>query len=517
MPALLPVWSATGSMYVPDPSKISVGWLLGEKPPHEYMNWWQNSVVNAINHVLARGVPEWDSTVAYQTGALAKTAAGLVYRAITASTNQAPASSPSSWTQVSESASALSTGTLPNARLNGSYTNVVNMTASGVVTAASFVGAGANLTGLNASALTSGVVPDGRLSGSYTGVVSLQSTGTISANLFSGSGASLTNLNASQVTSGTLNDARLPSTMSGKVFSSAIRVPAGNDSASGINFGAATERIVSDGSNFRVLISNSSKLLINESEVTAVNGAVFTGPGGGLTDLNASSLASGTVPNSRLSGSYTNINSITVSGTASVGSLSASGSIGTDSSIGGILYVNSPNGYFRGPNTLDSPLYVFNGDVDTGMGRPGNDVLGLYAGGQEVLRIGNNVQILGGGSFSGPGSALTSLSASALASGTVPTARLGSTNNDDVWVRTRMSNAPLGGLGSIALLGRNSGTGFTAGQSYAGSGLRYSGFVRDNNVADINVGSTAPSGTWMALSTSDNGDDRSIGLFLRVS
>jgi len=110
-------------------------------------------------------------------------------------------------------ASNLSSGTVANARLSGTYTGfTINTT--GVITATSFSGSGANLTSLNASNLSSGTVPDARLSGTYTGI-SINTAGVITATSFSGSGANLTSLNASQLTTGTVPDARLSGTYTG--------------------------------------------------------------------------------------------------------------------------------------------------------------------------------------------------------------------------------------------------------------------------------------------------------------
>lgn len=57
----------------------------------------------------------------------------------------------------------------------------------------------------NASNLTSGTIPDSQLAGSYTGAVSFNNTG----NAFAGNGALLTALNASNLTTGTITDALL--------------------------------------------------------------------------------------------------------------------------------------------------------------------------------------------------------------------------------------------------------------------------------------------------------------------
>ncbi|GJQ28707.1 MAG: hypothetical protein HBSAPP03_05910 [Phycisphaerae bacterium] len=59
----------------------------------------------------------------------------------------------------------------------------------------------------NAANLTIGTLPNGRLSGAYTGVLNFSNVG----NAYSGSGTGLTGLNAGNVALGTLNDARLSS------------------------------------------------------------------------------------------------------------------------------------------------------------------------------------------------------------------------------------------------------------------------------------------------------------------
>lgn len=66
------------------------------------------------------------------------------------------------------SATQLTSGTVPDARLSGAYTGLSNVTGSGTATFANLVGAGSGITALNATQLTSGSVPDARLSGNYT-------------------------------------------------------------------------------------------------------------------------------------------------------------------------------------------------------------------------------------------------------------------------------------------------------------------------------------------------------------
>jgi len=85
-----------------------------------------------------------------------------------------------------------------------------NVVASGSVTATSFAGSGSALTALNASNLASGTVPSARISGTYSNAVTLSNA----SNSFTGSGAGLTSLNASNLASGTVPSARISGTYS---------------------------------------------------------------------------------------------------------------------------------------------------------------------------------------------------------------------------------------------------------------------------------------------------------------
>src|ERR1019366_3083094 len=91
--------------------------------------------------------------------------------------------------------------------------------AASAITAASFTGSGAALTGLNADSLATGTLADGRLSGNvallnadqtfsgsniFAGVSTLTNVHNRFAGSLSGNGGRLTHLNASQLTSGTV-------------------------------------------------------------------------------------------------------------------------------------------------------------------------------------------------------------------------------------------------------------------------------------------------------------------------
>jgi hypothetical protein len=100
------------------------------------------------------------------------------------------------------------TGKIP--ALTSTYFAALSFDAANLTGTAAAIN-GSNITALNATQLTSGTVPDARLSGTYSSALTLSNA----ANAFTGSGASLTSLNATQLTSGTLPDARLSGTYSG--------------------------------------------------------------------------------------------------------------------------------------------------------------------------------------------------------------------------------------------------------------------------------------------------------------
>jgi len=169
----------------------------------------------------------------------------------------------------------LSTSTITD---NGSVVTIgVGVSIAGFSSSFGFYGPGTNLTNLNASNLASGTVPSAVVSGSYSGITSvgnltnLNVIGIASATGFSGDGANLTNLNATNLASGTVNSARISGSYSG---------------------------ITSVGN------------LTNLNVIGIATATGFSGNGANLTNLNASNLASGTVPSAVVSGSYSGITSV---------------------------------------------------------------------------------------------------------------------------------------------------------------------------------------------------------------
>jgi hypothetical protein len=122
---------------------------------------------------------------------------------------------------------------------------------------------------------------------------------------------------------------------------------------------------------------------------------VFAGSGAALTALNASNLASGTVPAARLGGAYTNA----------------------------VSFLNATNGFigtFSGSGTGLTSLNA--SSLSTGT-VPDGRLSGTYSAVLTLSNVNNTVY----GGFNGSGAGLTQLNASNLASGTVPDSRLSGT------------------------------------------------------------------------------------------
>ena len=152
-----------------------------------------------------------------------------------------------------------------------------NTSISGFVTAVGFFGPATNLTNLNASNITQGTIGSAYVSGSYTNITQigtqsqLNVSGFVTSTGFFGPGTNLTNLNASNLASGTVPSSVITGTYSGIT-----------------SVGALSQ--------------------LNVSGFVTSTG--FFGPGTNLTNLNASNLASGTVPSARISGTYSGITSV---------------------------------------------------------------------------------------------------------------------------------------------------------------------------------------------------------------
>jgi hypothetical protein len=156
--------------------------------------------------------------------------------------------------------------------------------------------------------------------------------------------------------------------------------------------------------------------------VTAAN---LLGNGSSLTSLNASNLASGTVPAARLTGAYTGITGLgTIAGTLTVGSLNVTALTHSSSTAESLKSVGAGAGFTfesrQGSASGYNTWYRFNNDAYLWNSTTGANVMSVSSAG--VIGC-NGVTAT---TFSGSGASLTSLNASNLASGSVPAARLNS-------------------------------------------------------------------------------------------
>ena len=95
------VWALNGAKTKPT-AKYDQGWLAGEKPVNEHMNFLQNEFGAKVNFINRRGLADWVGTGA---GVTATTYAeddivqvgGVIYRALRANTNRPPATSTDDW------------------------------------------------------------------------------------------------------------------------------------------------------------------------------------------------------------------------------------------------------------------------------------------------------------------------------------------------------------------------------------------------------------------------------------
>lgn len=165
---LIDVWASAGPVSEPDISKKNEGWQLGEQPPHEFMNWLQNTFGEKLNHVLKNGVATWNNETQYAVGNAVQHN-GFIWKATTTNSNSTPTDGNAAWNRLVEKpdfdsalaaidASQVISGTFADAR-------IPNLAAS-KITSGTF--ADARIPNLAASKITSGVFSNDRISSTLT-------------------------------------------------------------------------------------------------------------------------------------------------------------------------------------------------------------------------------------------------------------------------------------------------------------------------------------------------------------
>lgn len=261
-----------------------------------------------------------------------------------------------------------SLGTLTGLGVNGTIT-AVDITANTGV----FTGNASGLSAINASNLSSGTVPTARLSGSYPiSVTSATTAGTVTT-------AAQPNITSV----GTLTSLGVSGTVTAPAFTANTGVFTGNGSGLSAIAGANVTGTVSTATTAGTVttaaqpnitsVGTLTSLGVNGT-VTAVNftanTGVFTGNGSGLSALNASNLSTGTVPSARLTGSYAiSVTSATTAGTVTTAAQPNITSVGTLTglTVSGNTYLGtaSTSNVGIGTTSPSTKLHVYSDDGNT--------------------------------------------------------------------------------------------------------------------------------------------------------
>jgi hypothetical protein len=249
-------------------------------------------------------------------------------------------------------ASNIASGTIANARTTASSSNGASTIvlrdaggafAAGAITGTSFSGNGSALTAINASAITTGTLDNARTNatsangastlvvrdanGSFAGNVITGTTGTFTN--ISGNGTSLTAINASNISSGTVASARISGSYTG--ITGVGTLTAGTWNANVIA-NAYTSAATANGASTIVLRGTSG-----EFSAGAITSVSISGNGVALTAINASNISSGTVATARLASGTAN-SSTYLRGDQTWATISAGVTITNDTSTNATYY-----------------------------------------------------------------------------------------------------------------------------------------------------------------------------------
>jgi len=379
-------------------------------------------------------------------------------------------------------ASNIASGTIANARTTASSSNGASTIvlrgasgefAAGAITGTSFSGNGSALTDINASAITTGTLDNARTTassangastivardanGSFAGNVITGTTGTFTN--ISGNGVSLTAINASNITSGTVASARISGSYTGITGVGTLTAGTWNANVIGNVYTTANS---ANGASTIVARDASGNFTANAGTFTSVSGN-----GVALTAINASNISSGTIANARTTASDANGASTIVSrdanGSFTANVVTATTFSGSGASISAINASNISSGTIANARTTAATANgastivlrgtsgeftagAITGASFTGSGSgltsiPNSATTAASANGAStiVARDTNGsftANVVTATTFSGSGASITSINASNISSGTVATARLASgTANASTYLR----------------------------------------------------------------------------------
>lgn len=119
-------WASAGTVVTPSTGKVSLGWIK-EKPTQEYWNYIENRQDQGLAYLYQQGLPEWDSTIQYQSGSSFVSYLGKLYKAIQTGINKTPSSEPAYWAAVTNGINVKDYGAVGNNSVDDSlaFTNAI--------------------------------------------------------------------------------------------------------------------------------------------------------------------------------------------------------------------------------------------------------------------------------------------------------------------------------------------------------------------------------------------------------
>jgi hypothetical protein len=283
-------------------------------------------------------------------------------------------------------ASNISSGTIANARTTASSSNGASTIvlrgasgefAAGAITGASFSGNGSAITAINASAITTGTLDNARTNatsangastlvvrdtnGSFAGNVITGTTGTFTN--ISGNGSSLTAINASNISSGTIANARTTASDANGASTIVARdangsftaniITANGSAISAINGSNVTTGTVANARTTAASANGASTIVARDANgsfagnvITGTTGTFTSVSGNGvaLTAINASNISSGTIANARTTAATANgASTIVLRGTSGEFSAGAITSVSISGNGSALTAINASN------------------------------------------------------------------------------------------------------------------------------------------------------------------------------